>query len=341
MGKLLSVGCSLTFGLELAQLYSFRKFDLESMIVPIHRDSSVRRHAGTPESYIIEGENDVCDKVFLDSFHDIECNEYRRSHRWGALLAEKMGLEEVCVSRPGNSNHSMSTDMGRYFSNRKKREEVEYVVVQLTFSDRGFVPSRGKHLYDLRYPIDVMNSMYSSSGELSDHYFEGGGYLNAAYTYERLRTTATLGDLSENKYTLNDEIKREGKLIKDFYRNISKCKDEYHNVGTWQALWAMSGIFQSHNIPYKIFMVRDNFEDTNYGRSLPPDLILDDRFEFESLVTNPDNYKYLTNFPGFCSPGEYFEVRNKEGIPMASYGTHLSPEGHQYWADIIFEHINK
>jgi len=142
-----------------------------------------------------------------------------------------MGLEEVCVSRPGNSNHSMSTDMGRYFSNRKKREEVEYVVVQLTFSDRGFVPSRGKHLYDLRYPIDVMNSMYSSSGELSDHYFEGGGYLNAAYTYERLRTTATLGDLSENKYTLNDEIKREGKLIKDFYRNISKCK---MNIIMWE-----------------------------------------------------------------------------------------------------------
>jgi hypothetical protein len=103
----------------------------------------------------------------------------------------------------------------------------------------------------------------------------------------------------------------------------------------------MSGIFQSHNIPYKIFMVRDNFEDTNYGRSLPPDLIVDDRLGFDSLLKTPDNYKYLSNFPGFCPPGEYFEVRNKEGVPTASYGMHLSPEGHQYWADIIFDHINK
>lgn len=64
-----------------------------------------------------------------------EVKRFIQANRWSKLLADKLGLEEVNVSKPGNSNLSSSLSLKGWI-NENGLEGVDTIIFQLTISVR-------------------------------------------------------------------------------------------------------------------------------------------------------------------------------------------------------------
>ena len=318
MKDLLVVGCSLSWGCELDQFYLFNELGLEHAIVPKHICNK------TGASYLVRGENALVDSVFGRNYDKVVSQQYRKSNRWGAILAKKMGLQESNLARNCQSNQGMVHDIARYLKDDDRRKNLGYAVVQLTFPTRGLIPSASKKILTGMYP----NNSYWDHDEW---YFEGGAYTNQVYSVNGLMLSNGAGR-SKSKY----KIREEGGYLRQFFSSLEKCVYEYYDALTWHAMWSISGLFANYNIPAKIFSVRD-MADTGYEDSIPYNLVLDDRM----YVEWGSNEWYYVRYPNYSGKRGWLEYRDSEGHFLNQYGTHLGLEGHKNWADTMFEYINK
>lgn len=319
MKDLLVVGCSLSWGAELDRVYLFNELGLEHAIVPKHICDK------TGVGYVVSGESSLVDSVFGRTCdRGSVSQQYRRSNRWGAILAKEMGLQESSLARNGQSNQGMVHDIARYLQNYDRRKKLEYAVVQLTFPKRGFIPSASKKILTGMYP-------HPKEWDDSEWYFEGGGYTDKVYSINGLYMSVGAGK-SKSKH----KIREEGEYIRQFYSSLEKCADEYYDALTWHAMWSISGLFANYNIPAKIFCIQD-MSDTGYQDSIPYSVVLDNRMYIEFGSNEMNSMKY----PNYSGKLGRLEYRDSEGHILTHYGTHLSLEGHKNWADIIFEYINK
>lgn len=314
----------MTWGAELERLFLFNELGLEHAIVPKYQDDE--RGFG----YVLKGENELVDKVFggpymVDNSLSKEMDLYRKSNRWGGLLAKKMGLKEVSLSRNGHSNQAMVHDIARYLQDDSRRKNLDYAVVQLTFPNRSIVPSASKK---------ILSSMYPNfrEWEYADWYFEGGAYVNKVYSINGLWLSVGAGQ-SRSKH----KIREEGGYMRQFFNSLTKCSDEYYDALTWHAMWSIYGLFANYNIPMKIFFISD-ISDTGYQDSIPCNAVLDNNLYIEWGSEEWD--KMRITFPGFVGKFGCMEYRDNEGHALSVYGTHLGIEGHKIWADTIFEYID-
>ena len=323
MKDLLVVGCSLSWGCELDQLYLFNELGLEHAVVPKH----ICNKTGVP--YLVRGESDLVDRVFGRNYDKVISQEYRKSNRWGAILAEKMGLQESNLARNCQSNQGMVHDIARYLKDDDRRKKLEYAVVQLTFPTRGIIPSAGKKILTGMYP--------NTNAWVSDEwYFEGGAYQDRAYSINGLKLSFGSGK-SKSKH----KIREEGGYIRQFYSSLEKCVDEYYNALMWHTMWSISGLFANYKIPAKIFSVVD-MSDSGYEDSIPYGVVLDNRMYLE-WCSNEWRLQTLNfpNYSDYSGKKGWLEYRDSEGHSLCHYGIHLSLEGHKNWADTMFEYINK
>lgn len=320
MKDLLVVGCSLTWGCELDQFYLFNELGLEHAIVPKH----ICPKTGNP--YVVRGESSLIDKVFGRNYGDNlpACHNYRRANRWGAILAKKMGLQETNLARNCQSNQGMVHDIARYLKDSDRRKKLEYAVVQLTFPTRGLIPSASKKIFTGMYPN-------FRDWEHNEWYFEGGAYMDRVYSVNGLTLSKSGVDKSKSKH----KIREEGGYLRQFYSSLEKCVYEYYDALTWHTMWSISGLFANYNIPAKIFSVVD-VSETGYKDSIPYGVVLDNRL----YVEWGSGEWYFIKYPNY-SGKLGLEYRDSEGRLLSQYGSHLGLEGHQNWADTIFEYINK
>ena len=319
MKDLLTAGCSLSWGAELDQFYLFNELGLEHAIVPKHICDK------TGVGYVVRGESSLVDRVFGKNLEKSPISHrYRRSNRWGAILAKEMGLQESCLARNGQSNQGMVHDIARYLQDYDRRKKLEYAVVQLTFPNRCLIPSASRKILSGMYPN-------ITDWDNSEWYFEGGAYTDKVYSVNGLMLSIGAGK-SKSKH----KIREEGGYIRKFYNSLEKCVDEYYNALMWHTMWSISGLFANYNIPAKIFSIVD-MSDSGYEDAIPYSVVLDNRMYIEW----GSNEMHFVKYPNYAGKLGRLEYRDSEGHTLLNYGTHLSLEGHKNWADTMFEYINK
>lgn len=107
MGKIIYTGCSFTWGQGLELAY--------------------------PPNYGQDWEDRSRNWPLLSE----EQRQFIRENRWTKLLSDKMGLEEINVSRPGHSNGESLLKLKQWV-NENGLDDVNYIIFQLTHEYRDF-----------------------------------------------------------------------------------------------------------------------------------------------------------------------------------------------------------
>lgn len=292
MSKLFANGCSVTLGAELAEETKY--FD----------DDKTR-----PYQWV-----DV---------------DYRAEHRWSTVLAKKMNLEPVNISRGGGSNWRTWRTTLDYFNKPENQNFEGVAVIQLTGPERFQIPIN-ENFVDRWHPARPC-AVYCGN---EDHVGEDFSAWSKGGIYSEMKDLSGIGEVEEYSNWSNAQIRE---LIEKEERltNFSLMKNEIlshvffdspinQSLDTLRLIESLVYMFRSKNIPCYIW---DAFHNMEVWQSVLSGLKFIDKAETCTSITRSiksGDFHEIMDL--FVNPQEFYDMGT---FKQETYYQHLR-EGEIY-----------